>query len=427
MKKELSLANFQLPQSEDVEARILYEIITEPSYISEVRRVITPDVFSSDTLKKAFAAIVSMYDNGEVIDFETVCPKMAPSAFTKISTHALDQYNGGAVEHAESLRDIHIRRLAFFSALNILDGISEACRVDRFIDEIDKLRESVMMKYQGGGSSKLSDVVNEVGEEMEKGTTTKVPTGIRPLDFLFYKGLDGGDLVILAARPGVGKTAIALQMARHEANIGLKSYIFSLEMSKKRIAKRILLASGELKPVHLFGGTMDWGAFERAVAATNGENMTINDSARTVNEICSTITMAHQQGKCDVAFIDYLGLISLAPDRSATTAQLIGNATRELKNCATRNNIPIVLLCQLNRLSVNENRSPRLTDLRDSGSIEQDADRVIMMERPEVEGEGNFIDMWVRKNRDGKGGDVCIHLKGDDTYSNFIEYEEQTY
>lgn len=425
MKRDVTMAGFDLPESENIEGRLLYEIITEPSYIMEVRRIVESAMFSTPGTRKSYDTVLEMFDNGETVDFETVIPKLPSGAFKKISSHATDQYNGGVVEHAESLREVYIKRLAYFSAMDLLNGINEGCSVDAILNKANTLRDGAMLNYHNSASL-LKDLVNEVGEDLEKENASKIPTGIKPLDFLFYRGLDGGDLVILAARPGIGKTTLALQMARYNANIGNKSIIFSMEMSKKQIAKRILLASGELSSAAMFGGKVDWAAFERAVAATNGANITVNDESRSVNEICSTITSAHQKGECAIAFIDYLGLIDLPGDRSgsATISQLIGKITKALKHCATRNNIPIVLLCQLNRQSVSEKRSPILNDLRDSGSIEQDADRVIMLERPDLGGEGNYIDLWLRKNRNGKGGDVCIHMKGDSNYANFVEYAE---
>ena len=136
------------------------------------------------------------------------------------------------------------------------------------------------------------------------------------------------------------------------------------------------------------------------------------------------IMLDAQTGQCDVAFIDYLGLIT-HDDKRKTLAQIIGDITKRLKNVAGECNIPIVLLCQLNRESAKENRSPQLTDLRDSGSIEQDADVVMMLERPRDEMgvvEDNKIDLWVRKNRGGKCNfDDAIHLVGNESYSQFYE------
>lgn len=424
MKKETTLTEFAVPQSEETEGRLLYEIIQEPSVLPEVRRVITPEVFSRENFAKAYQALLEMYDSGEMIDFVTAMPKFAPGCYTKIISHAGDPYTESVADHATSLREIYIRRTAYFSAINLLEGVNEGCEIDKIVSLADKLKAGAMMKYQGDDMVSLTDIINNIGTELENGTMRKVPTGIRGLDFLTYRGFDGGDLVILAARPSVGKTAFLLQMARGASAKDNKCLIFSLEMTKAQLGKRVLLSTGEVTPLQMFSESVNWEAFERAVAKTAGGNIYINDVARNINEICSTITMYHQLGKCDIAFIDYLQLMTLPSDRNSNMSQLVGKLTSELKRCAVRNNIPIVVLSQLNRSSASEKRSPQLYDLRDSGSIEQDADRVLMLERPEKLEEGNFVDMWIRKNRNGKAGDICIHFKGDDNYSNFEEYNE---
>jgi replicative DNA helicase len=172
---------------------------------------------------------------------------------------------------------------------------------------------------------------------------------------------------------------------------------------------------------------VNWEKYEEAVAMAVHQNLRINDKAKSLDELCTKIMLDAQTGQCDVAFIDYLGLIN-HDDRRKTLAQIIGDITKRLKNVAGECNIPVVLLAQLNRESAKENRSPQLTDLRDSGSIEQDADVVLMLERPRDEMgvvEDNKIDMWVRKNRGGKCNfDEAIHLIGNESYSQFYEIAE---
>jgi len=156
-------------------------------------------------------------------------------------------------------------------------------------------------------------------------------------------------------------------------------------------------------------------------------NLRINDKAKSLDEICTKVMLDAQTGKTDVAFIDYLGLIRYY-NRRMTQAQIIGEITARLKTIAKECNIPVVLLCQLNRESVRENRPPQLQDLRDSGSIEQDADVVIMLERPRDDMgtvEDGKINVWVRKNRNGKCNfDTPILLLGNSSYSQFLEKTE---
>ena len=195
-------------------------------------------------------------------------------------------------------------------------------------------------------------------------------------------------------------------------------------MTDEELVQRLIVGTGLVSTLELVSGNVDWQNYERAAQMAISKNLIINDRAKSLDEICTNITLAVQRGKCKIAFIDYLGLIRHS-DRSKTQAQIIGDITHRLKGVAMECRIPIVLLCQLNRESAKENRSPVLTDLRDSGEIEQDADVVLMLERPRDDMGTTIedrIDMWVRKNRTGKCTfDEAYHLQGNESYSNFHE------
>ena len=141
----------------------------------------------------------------------------------------------------------------------------------------------------------------------------------------------------------------------------------------------------------------------------------------TIDDVCATITINNIQGKCDIAFIDYVQLMSDTNAKNSLYQQVSG-ITKRLKQLAKTLGIPIVLLAQLNRNSVSEKRSPELHDLRDSGSIEQDADLVLMLEKMETpKGQPKQVKMWVRKNRGGEGSDVEIVVEASNGYTIFTE------
>jgi replicative DNA helicase len=276
----------------------------------------------------------------------------------------------------------------------------------------------------------ISEVLNELGAEVEErqrlkaeGKALRVPTGIYSLDYLTYGGFNAGNLIILAARPSVGKTAVMLQMAMAAAKAGKSVNLYNLEMTNTELAQRMLFATGRLTPLQMARGEVEWKEFELASGEYASRPLYLNDSVSTAEEIISRISLNAQRGKCDIAFIDYLGLIQMSSRLQLKEA--IAEVTKRLKNVAKEYRIPIVLLCQLNRASASENRPPMMHDLRDSGAIEQDADIILMLERS-AENEGE-INMWVRKNRQGKAGDVKVELKANETFTAFADKNEPVY
>ena len=246
-----------------------------------------------------------------------------------------------------------------------------------------------------------------------------MPTGFSVLDYLTYGGFNAGNLVILAARPSVGKTAVMLQMAKAAAMAGKAVNLFNLEMTNVELAQRFLFSTGSVTPQQVARGDMEWINFEIGSGKFSNQPIWLNDSAYTEDEIVRHITLNSQAGKCDIAFIDYLGLIRM--NAKLPLHQAIAETTKRLKQIAKQCGIPIVLLCQLNRASASENRPPAMYDLRDSGSIEQDADIILMLEKASYEEDGKEVNIWVRKNRQGKAGDIKIEIVGNDTFTAFTE------
>lgn len=219
-------------------------------------------------------------------------------------------------------------------------------------------------------------------------------------------------------------TTIALQMALAASKAGKKSLVFSLEMTAEELVQRLILSTGRITPAELYSRRFDWEEYEKAVAEVCNDNLIINDRASGIDELCQKIRVETRTGGCKFVAIDYLGLIPVTNTR-ANMATALGEFTRKLKMTAKECDIPILLLCQLNRASASENRSPQLYDLRDSGAIEQDADIVLMLERTKgMDGQviDNSVDMWIRKNRNGKCNfDSPIRMVGREGFSNFTE------
>lgn len=249
------------------------------------------------------------------------------------------------------------------------------------------------------------------------------------LDDLTFGGFDGGQLVILAARPSVGKTAVALFMALQASKTGKRAHIFSIEMTRQQLAKRYLFAEGTISAYDLTRRTLDWDEFNRIMASYANSGIYINDRLNSIDGIVGEIIRQHTLGQLDIAYIDYLGLIREVAQTTERKVGTIGIVTARLKEVAKSLGIPIVLLCQLNRNSVQNGvkRAPVLADLRDSGSIEQDADIVLMLEPKtevvqgfgdEMPREVDKLNMWVRKNREGKR-EVAVELETNQTHTTY--------
>jgi replicative DNA helicase len=424
-----SISEYKLPDSLSTELQILADIITLPETLKEAERVITPDMFSDDRCRDAYNALRDMAKQGMIIDLPTCYGRIDRDIMQKGVLQMMGNVGGGstALQHYSMLKDFHIKRKCYFKAVELLMKSADTkTSANDLIGSVSQMADNLRKEVDAEkGTQHISEVLNDLGAQIEEtmknraeGKVLRIPTGFYTLDFLTYGGFNAGNLVILAARPSVGKTAIMLQMAKAAAYAGKSVNLFNLEMTNTELAQRFLFSTGYLSPLQVAKGEVVWQDFEHATGQFSSKPIYLNDSAASDDEIISHITLNSQAGKCDIAFIDYLGLIQTSG--KASIYQAISDVTKRLKQTAKACKIPIVLLCQLNRASASENRSPQLFDLRDSGSIEQDADIVLMLERAGDEEERD-VNMWVRKNRQGKAGEIKVEITSNETFTSFID------
>ena len=203
---------------------------------------------------------------------------------------------------------------------------------------------------------------------------------------------------------------------RNTASNGSRTTFFSIEMMRDEIGNRMLYSTERVNSYQVWTGNMDWNAFEEAVKEMGDLPILVNDHSRDLADIVTRMTILARRGRCDIAFVDYLGLINTA-DKKIPLYQQIAEITGTLKVTAKRLRIPIVLLCQLNRDAAGDS-DPDLQHLRDSGSIEQDADLVLMLRRNK-ESE-DVLEILVRKNRHGESN-LRITLATNETRTNYHE------
>lgn len=419
------LADYTIPDTAELEGKILSSMINDSTIIPQFMRMIKSEMFSDYENRKIWDMLIEMYNNNEEISMVTVFPRVDKTHYINNIVPISPTWTSMGVEGLiGAFVDTYIKRCAYITSVETLQKINAGVDCVAITELFGGFKETIMGRFKDNTGRSSVDVANSLADKLMSGETNRIPTSIHSVDYYTYGGLAGGSLVILAARPSVGKTTIGLQMALNASKLGKKTLIFSLEMSSEELVQRLILSTGYITPTEFYTKQFDWSNYEKAVSEVTNKNLIINERSSGVDEICQKIRVECQTGDCKFAMIDYLGLIPLTNTRQ-NVAVALGEITRKLKLTAKECNIPILLLSQLNRQSASENRSPQLYDLRDSGAIEQDADMVIMLEKAKDDiGEimENTIDLWIRKNRNGKCNfDNPIRLYGNESYSGFSE------
>lgn len=434
MKKfELSLSEIPFPNTSAIERQFLADCVGNPESMPDFTGIVDDTMFTDDSRLYIWKVIVWMFNNGQAIDLVTVTTRTGRYFIDEITIKGIEASTPFAsLQHAQQLRAAAIRRRAYHSAVRLLQSATKPTTGEL---DIYESAQQIMMDIQGDtpvvSEASMDAVMDAVDAEIKEnkantdaGKKSRVPTGFDQLDYLTYNGWRPGQLIVLAARPSIGKTSIMLQMAKKAAKEGFPTAIFSLEMSKEELGQKLLLSTGRVRPHDITTGYVDEYGYSPAQKELRSLPIFINDESRTLAGLLSRITAAVAQGRCRIAFIDYLGLIKIDESGRMPLYQQIAQATRELKLAAKRLKIPIILLCQLNREAAKDDTPPQLYHLRDSGAIEQDADIVLMLEQEKRMDETSKnrpnINIWVRKNRQYEK-DIKITVMPNESYSAFTE------
>ena len=424
-RKILTLDDYPLPETSVYEHRLLATIIQDYTLANEVMSIIKREMFSCKQTQQIWDVFCDMYYKKETIDMLTILPRVDKKYYLDNILPAQAEFSPNAtIDLALGFLDTYIKRMAYIESVTALQKITNGVSSDVIREGFDTFSKRVTSGIGNKVGDDASEIANELADELSKGIITRVATHIRTLDYFTYGGFNGGNLVILAARPSVGKTTIAMQIAQAASADNNKTLVFSLEMTKKELVQRLLQSTGLVSQYELVTHDINWDNYERALGMVVNSNLIINDDAYNIHDIRHKIITSVKTQGVKMVMIDYLQLMKGANPRMSKNDQ-VGELTSALKQTAKQCNIPIIVLSQLSRESVRENRSPQLYDLRDSGAIEQDADIVVMLERSKDDMGAiidNKIDMWIRKNRAGKCNfDNPIRLKGNEYYTNFVE------
>ena len=418
------------PQSLEAEQAVLGSMLTSKEAVAKALQWLKPNMFYKDAHAKIASSMVDLFEKGEPVDAVSVVNILKKKDELKgvggayyISGLAESVPTTANVEHYSKivLEKSILRTLIQVSHEVSKNASQDNQDVDDILDAAESAIFNISEKRLKGGFEELSSMLHQTFEELDKiaakpGSVTGVASGLMDLDNI-TSGFHPGELIIVAGRPGMGKTALALSMARNAAvmdNVGIG--MFSLEMANHQLAMRLLCAEGRVDSHLVRTGKLpksQWKNLSLAVGQLAEAPIYLDDSAgMSVLEVRAKARRLKAEKDIGLIIVDYLQLMT-GPKGVESRQQEISQISRSLKNLAKEIEVPVIALSQLSRAVENRtDRRPQLSDLRESGAIEQDADVVMFLYRPwiysqEDEDKGK-AQVMVAKQRNGPKGNVNV-------------------
>lgn len=431
----------RLPYSVEAEQAVLGSVLIDPKCLNEIAVSMKTEYFYIPQHREIYAAMASMYELSQTIDFVSLLEKLKKDgvydeAGGKAYLTQLVQTVPSAANvltYVAIIRERYYARSLMTAAQDIIKDINEnAVDSGKLLDSAEQRIYEIRQGREISGLTHIKSVIeNETYDRLAKmaDPATRadyigIPCGIGELDKMIT-GLNKSDLIILGARPGMGKTSFALNIVRNVAvGTGKTVCFFSLEMTRDQLAQRLLSSEAGIKSEKLRTGELDDAEWTRLAQA--GENLSKaniyfdESSAITVPEMKAKL---RRMKKVDLVVVDYLGLMKSAKN-TENRVQEVSEITRNLKIMAKELKVPVIVCAQLSRGTETKGKShkPMLSDLRESGSIEQDADIVLFLYREtyydnektddEDRADPNKAECIVAKNRHGEIGTVDLHWDG---------------
>ncbi len=436
-----NLDSVKAPYSADAEKAVLGAVIVDPSCLNEIAVQMKPDYFYFEHHKKIYTVLSTMYELSQAIDYISLVEKLSKEGIYDEATgkEYISQLVQGVPTSANVLTYVVIIRERYYArallgaAQNIIKDIEENTEdsgtlIDNAEQQIYEIRQgrevSGLTHIKSVIETETYDRLAKMSDPVTRNDYIGIPSGIGMLDKMIT-GLNKSDLIILGARPGMGKTSFALNIARNVAvGTGKTVCFFSLEMTRDQLAQRMLSSEAGIKSEKLRTGELTPDEWTRLAQA--GEHLS---KAELYFDETSDITVPQMKAKLrrmkkvDLVVIDYLGLMKSAKQKE-NRVQEVSEITRNLKIMAKDLKVPVICCAQLSRGTEAKGKShrPALSDLRESGSIEQDADIVLFLYRDtyydseknddEDRGDPNKAECIVAKNRHGEIGTVDMHWDG---------------
>jgi len=422
------------PQNIEAEQSILGSLLIDPDAIMKVSSFLRPGDFYREAHQRIYGAVLALHERRMPADFVTVVDEMArqeqldfiggpaylTSLLNMVPTSVNVEYYGHIVERTSVMR----RLIAAAGEIAAL-AYEEREEVDEVIDQAERILFEVSQRRISKSLVPIREVIKDYYDRIEflvehPDETLGVPTGFADLDRLLG-GLQPSDLIIIAARPGVGKSSLATTIA---GNAALKSNsvvaIFTLEMSAEQLVQRMISSHTGIDSQRLRLGRLEdgeWVQFTRVSGTLSEAAIFIDDSpSPSPMEIRTKARRLAAEYDLDLIVVDYLQLMQAGERRSENRVQEISYISRALKALARELNVPVLALSQLSRaVEARQDKKPQLSDLRESGSIEQDADIVMFIYRDEMYDENseraNIADIIVAKHRNGPTDTISLRFE----------------
>ena len=430
----------QIPHDSEAEKAVLGAVFLDPEAIIDASDILQPDDFYEHANRIVFQAMLNISDREEVIDPVTLQDELKKNnqvddigGIAYVTELSMATPTAAHVTYYAKIvkRKAILRNLISTSQRIIQNAIEGSDDVTDILDDAESQIMGVSQDNASGGFKSIHDVLNTTMEEINSiddgNTVTGLPSGFSELDKM-TTGFHDDELIILAARPGVGKTAFALNVAQF---VGLKTdktvAMFSLEMGAEQLVQRMLASEGLIDSQHLRTGQLtdeEWRKLVVAAGSLDNTSIYIDDTPGIkMSEIrAKARRLAKEKGNLGLIVIDYLQLIE--GPRSESRQQEVSAISRQLKKLAKELHIPVIALSQLSRsVEQRQDKRPVLSDIRESGSIEQDADIVAFLYRDdyyrderdeddegevEAEEDNGEVEVIIEKNRSGTRGTVKL-------------------
>lgn len=432
------------PHNNEAEQSVIGAVFLEPQALITASEIVIADDFYHIAHQKIFQTMLNLSDQGKAIDVVTVTEELSAkkeledigglSYITELANAVPTAAN--IAHYAKIVEEKAIlRRLIRVASKIADDGYTREDEVEVLLAEAEKKMLEVSNRKNAGDFKHVKDVLVQTFDNIEQlqsraGDVTGIPTGFRDLDKM-TAGFQRNDLIIVAARPSVGKTAFALNVAQSVAVKARENVaIFSLEMGADQLVMRMLCAEGNIDAQRLRTGDLqneDWSKLTMAMGSLSNSGIYIDDSPG--------VRMADIRAKCrrlakenglGMILIDYLQLILGSGKPGENRQQEVSEISRSLKGLARELKVPVIALSQLSRgVEQRQDKRPMMSDLRESGSIEQDADIVAFLYRDDYydkESESkDIIEIIIAKQRNGPTGTVSLAFRKE--YNKFLNLE----
>lgn len=446
-----------IPNNKEAEVGVLGSLLIDPMCFEDVADILHSEDFYYDAHQTIYGAIVLLVRRRSAIDFITLVDELERT--DQLDKVSQGQFSGSAYI-ASLINEVPTSANARYYA-TIVASLSECRRVihaageianlgytkdAKALDKSEKLLYNLRRTTSEVGFIGMQPIMNEYMDELNylhehRGTVSGVPTGYSDLD-LCLGGLQKSDLILLAARPSMGKTSLALCIGYNASLKGKKVAIFSLEMSRRLLARRLMAMVSKVDMQRLRNGWIEddeWDKITTTYQDLSSLPVWINDTSG--NPITSMrselLRLSREHDGIDLVIVDYVGLIEPETDgdKRANLVQQISEISKGLKGLAREFDVPVLALCQLSRAV--ESRSikiPMLSDLRDSGSLEQDADVVLFIYRDDYYAKieqreperPNMADIIIAKHRNGPTGTASLFFQADQTMFYNLEVVRET-